>query len=176
MKTRRGFVFSIDAFVAFSLSLIALYSLVFFSAIPYTYYSSLMQAHNVAKDSLNTLSILPSPTADHETALGYLVLFANQNTIKEYLDVLVPPEFGYSLEKQEGNNWNSLANTFASKQFYKKLKSVSYGVVLDYEEPPNNENPFGYNTCDGDGKPCILESSYTPGEFKVILVRLTIYA
>lgn len=176
MKTRRAFIFSIDAFVAFSLALVALYSLVFFSAIPYNYYPSLMQAHNYAKDTLYTLSKIPSPDGDSDTALGYLVLNDNEDATNEYLRTIISEEFGYVLEKKVGGSWVTIADTLGSHSYYQKLKTTSYGVVFDFTFANDQENPYGYNSCDGSKKPCATESSYEPGEFEVILVRLTVYA
>ena len=177
MKNRKAFIFSIDAFVAFSLALIALYSLIFFSAIPFTYYSSLMQAHNLAKDTLHTLSVVPSPAeTEQQTAIGYVVLI-NPTVATEYLNNLIPQEFGYILEQKVGENWEIVVHTKDEPDhyYYKKLKAVSYGVLFDYELSPNSENPFVYHNCEGGGKPCPMKSMYRPGDFKVILLRLTIY-
>ncbi|MDD5022814.1 MAG: hypothetical protein PHU63_01470 [Candidatus ainarchaeum sp.] len=178
MRNKKAFVFSIDAFVAFSLALLALYSLVFFSAIPYNYYPSMMQAHTLAKDTLYTLSTTPSPNPDSEeqSALGYLVLIPNKDDAKEYLDTLIPKEFGYVLEAEESDgSWTVIADTYLTKSYYKKIKTVSYTLLLDFKQVPDQENPYGYNTCDGLGKPCPTESTYEPGEFEIILVRLIIY-
>lgn len=179
MKTRRAFIFSIDSFVAFSLALLALYSLVFFSAIPYTYYSSLMQAHNLAKDSLYTLSVAPSPypASAPDTVLGDIVLLDNREMAEEYLENnLIPEEFGYILDKKVDDDWETISSTLDDKYFYKKLKTVSYGLVIDYLSSPDSDNPYGYNTCDGSAMPCSTDSSYDSGDLRVILVRLTVYA
>ncbi|MFH0927151.1 MAG: hypothetical protein V1822_01080 [Candidatus Micrarchaeota archaeon] len=53
---RRGFVFSLDSFVAFSLILIALQSIVVVSSAPSGYYHSLAQANFLAQDTLQVLS------------------------------------------------------------------------------------------------------------------------
>ncbi|MCP4647022.1 MAG: hypothetical protein GY852_04700 [bacterium] len=56
MGTSKAFVFSLDSFVAFVLTVAALYSLLFFSTVPSAYYTSLMQANYLAKDTLLTLA------------------------------------------------------------------------------------------------------------------------
>ncbi|MFH1306257.1 MAG: hypothetical protein ABIH83_01190 [Candidatus Micrarchaeota archaeon] len=52
---KRGFAFSLDSFVAFSLILIAVQSLVVVSSSPVGYYRALEQANYIAQDSLNSL-------------------------------------------------------------------------------------------------------------------------
>ncbi len=52
----RAFIFSLDAFVAFTLALIAIYSLIFFSSIPSSYYYLLTQGHFLSRDVLMALS------------------------------------------------------------------------------------------------------------------------
>lgn len=56
LGARRGFVFSLDSFVAFSLILIAVQSLVVISSAPSGYYHSLAQANFIAQDTVETLS------------------------------------------------------------------------------------------------------------------------
>ena len=53
---RRGFVFSLDAFVAFSLILIAIQTMVLISASPAGYWKALLQAQFLAKDTLHDVS------------------------------------------------------------------------------------------------------------------------
>lgn len=178
MSSRKAFVFSIDAFVAFTLCMVALYSLVFFSGIPHTYYTNLMQANDLSKDVLTTFMDTPSPKEGQSTLLGYLVLGGNSEVAKGYLKELVPPQFGYSLEiSNDGENFNPVpgVNTYEEKE-YKKLKAISYALLFDFTSPIISSNPFGYNTCSGTGKPCTMSSHYEKGEFNVVIVRLIIYA
>ncbi len=173
---KKGFIYSVDAFLAFTLTLVAIYSLIYFLAVPYNYYHSLMQANQIAKDAMQSFSILPSPNQEsQESLLGYLVFSKNKESIENYLNAL-PPQFKYSFEKQEGEKWVELASTGNSQ--YKKLKAVSYGVVFDYDSTyPFDSNPYGYNTCNGDKDPCDLtESAFDPGDYRVIIVRLVVYA
>jgi len=185
MVNKRGFVFSIDAFVAFSLALVALYSLVFFSAVPYNYYPALMQAHNYAKDTLFSLSKMPSPeeieSGEYSSALAFLVFPKNTNgngdMAEQYLDSIISQEYGYILEAQyeSGKDWHEVVSTLDKKK-YNKLKAVGYTVLLGFDEEGNQENPYGYITCSGTKRPCATESSYKAGKMYITLVRLTIYA
>ncbi|MFA5049683.1 MAG: hypothetical protein WC501_01615 [Candidatus Micrarchaeia archaeon] len=175
-NSRKGFVYSIDAFLAFTLTLVAIYSLIYFITVPYNYYHSLMQANQVAKDTLQSFSLLSSPDPNsQESLLGYLV-FKDGTYAKNYLDKLVPSQFYYIFEKQDGENWVEIASN--GDMAYKKLRAVSYGVVLDYDSQyPDDSNPYGYNTCDGTKTPCDLtESEFRPGDFRIIVVRLIVYA
>ena len=177
MNSRKAFVFSIDAFVAFTLCMVALYSLVFFSGIPHTYYSNLMQANDLSKDILTTFMDTPSPKEGQTTLLGYLI-FGNPGVADGYLKELVPSQFGYSLETSstgDEDDFTPIVNTYEKKD-YKKLKAVSYALLFDFKSPTISSNPFGYNTCTGTGKPCTMSSHYEKGEFSVVIVRLIIYA
>ncbi len=117
MGSSKAFVFSLDAFVAFVLTVAALYSLLFFSTVPSAYYSSLMQANYLAKDTLLTLATtIVEEDADYctagETYLSCVV--SSEEAARTYIgseasapseigvydpSALVPAQFGYKLER-----------------------------------------------------------------------------
>lgn len=125
MGTSKAFVFSLDSFVAFVLTVAALYSLLFFATVPSAYYSSLMQANYLAKDTLLTLATttvteeaadLDSICDEGQTYLSCIIAnsdsegmdendeaariyIGSQGTGGEYDEsALVPAQFGYKLE------------------------------------------------------------------------------
>ena len=124
MGTSKAFVFSLDSFIAFVLTVAALYSLLFFSTVPSAYYSSLMQANYLAKDTLLTLAttIVEDGTAHcpdslvGETYLSCILSGpdddspdVNEEAARNYIgsegpeglydpSALVPAQFGYKLE------------------------------------------------------------------------------
>jgi hypothetical protein len=121
MGTSKAFVFSLDSFVAFVLTVAALYSLLFFATVPSAYYSSLMQANYLAKDTLLTLATTYVGEGAHycEEGQTYLsciisesdeegmdendaaarIYIGSQGTGGEYDEsALVPAQFGYRLE------------------------------------------------------------------------------
>lgn len=118
MGTRKAFVFSLDSFVAFILTVAALYSLLFFATVPSAYYSSLMQANYLAKDTILTLATSQAG-ADGETygcdrnvsSLACIISTledgrygAARNLVGvseggEARTALIPPQFGYKIER-----------------------------------------------------------------------------
>jgi len=122
MGSSKAFVFSLDAFVAFVLTVAALYSLLFFATVPSAYYSSLMQANYLAKDTLLTLATTVPPAedpgnlcegygsylacvvSDDQAARIYIGSEIDSPTFGEGVynpSALVPAQFGYKLEKLE---------------------------------------------------------------------------
>jgi hypothetical protein len=129
MGTRKAFVFSLDSFVAFILTVAALYSLLFFATVPSAYYSSLMQANYLAKDTVLALStgqisegtaslygcdpsasalacVLSDLEADADTEDGD----EDEPAARDLIGVaegnpartaLIPPQFGYKIEVVE---------------------------------------------------------------------------
>ncbi len=121
MGTRKAFVFSLDSFVAFILTVAALYSLLFFATVPSAYYSSLMQANYLAKDTILTLAtsqageaaetlygcdpqitalacVLPDAGSVNEAAARDLIGFSDGSKMTS---ALIPPQFGYKIEIME---------------------------------------------------------------------------
>ncbi len=129
---RRGFIFSLDAFVAFSISLIAIYSLIFFSSVPSGYYQSLTQAHFLAKDSLYSLANTPctgtlcGPQDEWRETEGISVLefFSLRHTVdnseriadsvRSTFGRIIPTSYGYSLEVYDRNDPNAQADGWVS--------------------------------------------------------------
>jgi hypothetical protein len=129
MGTSKAFIFSLDSFVAFVLTVAALYSLLFFSTVPSAYYSSLMQANYLAKDTLLTLATTTvGADATHcpdslvgETYLSCILSGpdddspdVNEEAARNYIgsegpegiyapSALVPAQFGYKLEYMHFN-------------------------------------------------------------------------
>jgi len=119
MRTSKAFIFSLDSFVAFILTVAALYSLLFFSTVPAAYYSSLMQANYLAKDTLLTLATTECTANEDCKGMTYLdyILDDLENGLtdegrggepaREYIgratystgkDALIPEQFGYKIE------------------------------------------------------------------------------
>ncbi|MBN2121955.1 hypothetical protein JW721_02770 [Candidatus Micrarchaeota archaeon] len=129
MGTRKAFVFSLDSFVAFILSVAALYSLLFFATVPSAYYSSLMQANYLAKDTMLALatsqagnvgeslygcdpgaSMLSCILSDLEADSWEMGGDANEGAARDLIGVsdgneirsaLIPVQFGYKIETLE---------------------------------------------------------------------------
>ncbi len=133
MGTSKAFIFSLDSFVAFVLTVAALYSLLFFATVPSAYYTSLMQANYLAKDTLLTLATtIVVDGAPHcpESSVGETYLSCilagsgdagpeiNDDAARNYIgseksssfkegvynpSALIPAQFGYKLEYMHFN-------------------------------------------------------------------------
>ncbi len=167
----RAFIFSLDAFVAFTLALVAVYSLIFFSSIPSSYYYLLTQGHYLARDTLFTLSQadcvtpiisdckLKSNSALDNIIFGDVSTEIQKNAINNTVGSAVPNQFGYIFEvsSDNGASWAMLYNTSEAGDKHAKVKrklSVSSQVpVFDYSGhlAKDNPNPYYYNTCGGAG-------------------------
>ncbi len=181
----RGFVFSLDAFVAFTLALIAVYSLIFFSSIPSSYYYLLTQGHYLVRDTL-----LATATAECTSAyscgsvsgsiLDAIVYSDNPSLrdalIQESIGEAIPEQFGYRLEisSDQGDSWSAIYDTADhtgdphAKRVNKMQVSsqiVNFGYTGVYQKL--TESPFVYLTCDG-GDAGIDDLVITCGNYSVI--------
>lgn len=172
----RAFIFSLDAFVAFTLALIAIYSLIFFSSIPSSYYYLLTQGHYLAKDAATTLSSTdcePYYRPCYSTG-SLLDNLASVNTsaseredlIKRTVGQMIPNQFGYRVEisADEGQSWSIWYDTLevpdevhtgkgkkvvVSSQF----ASFGYAGLVSREE----QSPYRYLSCNaGDDSAPII--------------------
>jgi hypothetical protein len=167
----RAFIFSLDAFVAFTLALLAIYSLIFFSSVPSAYYYLLTQAHYLSRDTLLALSTSQC-TPDYGSCAAQgsvLESIVTQNSIplrtdliRSTVGVMVPPQFGYSLEMSgdEGSNWDLLYDTadYGSTQDphaknSKKLSVSTQVMVFGFggKVLALQTSPYRYTSCDGAG-------------------------
>ena len=195
----RAFIFSLDAFVAFTLALVAIYSLIFFSSIPSSYYYLLTQGHFLARDLLYSISTsecyLPTHLCtDNGASLLDNIVFGEANNqksvIKSSIGEAVPLQFGYIVDVSEDNGltWGEYYNTATDSadkhaKTRKKLSVSSQIPVFDHiSTPEKGVNPYYYRSCMGDGTDFLITCEEPPiGEDDVIpevgvkLFRLTIF-
>lgn len=192
MRYRKAFVFSLDSFVAFTLVVAALYTLVFFSTVPSAYYSSLTQANYLAKDTLVSLA---TTTYDGEDSSGEtyldLILSRGADPARKYAGRMIPDQFGYKFETADyvaggEPEWTLVYSTATDddtilnthKREYHKLKATAQGLYLVVlKERDKGESPYGYITCYGDSTVCDLPLpyDYEAGDVALKLVRLTVF-
>lgn len=163
VESKKAFVFSLDAFIAFTLSIAAIYSLIFFSSIPSAYYSSLTQAHFLARDSLISLAtssppninlktngmIIVVPLCENGTALDCALL--DGGNAKAILDPIIPKQFGYTLER-DGEIVYDTTTDGASDHNHNYRKVKASAQMLYFSESPKRNigaSPYCYNTCNG---------------------------
>ncbi|MBU0586072.1 hypothetical protein KJ780_01020 [Candidatus Micrarchaeota archaeon] len=187
----RAFIFSIDAFVALTVMLIMLHSLILISAIPSTYYSGLTQASYLARDTLAMLSNTDASQvigpAHQSNLLAYVI---NQDRAQVYrlrVGSLIPQQYGYSMDmwNVSGNDWIELYNTASDNspdnghnKFFHKLKVSSQRLYMGYvsSERDSGEPIYSYLTCSGAQIPCDAPPLlYEAGNASLSIVRLTVY-
>ncbi len=165
----RAFIFSLDAFVAFTLALVAIYSLIFFSSVPSSYYYLLTQGHYLTRDILLSMSTSEC-TDDYGTCgldgsvLDAIVSQADpdhqKNLIRNTVGEMVPNQFGYRLEvsEDEGENWAVVYDTAdhnddkhakLSKKLSVSSQVISFGYSGKVSKMPYS--PYNYLSCTGDG-------------------------
>jgi len=191
MRYRKAFVFSLDSFVAFTLVVAALYTLVFFSTVPSAYYSSLTQANYLAKDSLVALATTTYDAKDStgETYLD-LIISRGADPARKYAGRMIPDQFGYKLEMADyaadgAGDWTVVYSTATDddalnthKREYHKLKATAQALYLVVLKERNmGESPYGYITCEGNSTVCDLPLPYhyEAGDVALKLIRLTVF-
>ena len=97
---KRGFIFSIDAFVAFTIMLVILQALIIISATPSSYYTGLSQANYLARDALwvtsnSKASFANGGIATNVTILGYVIGSSDPAAYRSNIGVYIPIQYGY---------------------------------------------------------------------------------
>lgn len=167
----RAFIFSLDSFVAFTLALLAIYSLIFFSSVPSAYYYLLTQAHYLSRDTLLALSTTTC-TSEYGSCAAYgsvlESIVAQDNAplrtemIRSTVGPMVPPQFGYALEvsKDEGSSWELLYDTAdydysvdPHEKSVRKLTVSSQVITFGFGDKVYKleTSPYRYLSCNGDG-------------------------
>ena len=175
----RAFIFSLDAFVAITLALVAIYSLIFFSSIPSSYYYLLTQGHYLARDVLFSAStsdcetlppVFPPQSCQIKGSVLDNIVFGDadfqknfmNDTIRQSIGLAVPTQFGYVLEvsSDNGASWSKLYDTALGDDpqnqhaaVQRKMSVSSQVVAFDYSGTlaKNAPNPYLYTTCMGTG-------------------------
>lgn len=180
----RGFVFSLDAFIAFTLVLIAVYSLIFFSSVPSAYYYLLTQGHFLARDALMATAMTECDPAHYScggvsgSILDAVVSLGDhpdmqRSLIRESIGSIVPNQFGYTLEisENQGESWIKIYDTadYTEDPHAKKINKmkvtsqvVNFGYTGVYQKL--SKSPFSYNTCSGTSGDLVI----TCGNYSLI--------
>lgn len=188
----RAFIFSLDAFIAFTLALVAIYSLIFFSSIPSSYYYLLTQAHFLSKDALYSVSTVECdstylncgnpPKGKNYTVLERVLFHESmggqsksfeETLIKQTIGKSIPEQFGYNFEKSEDNGitWTSVYNSNAEKtsrrpQTMRKLQVASQVVAFDYEKglEKQSNSVYHYSSCKGSNGLIVCGKQTVPAD------------
>ncbi len=167
----KAFIFSLDAFVAFTLALIAIYSLIFFSSVPSSYYYLMTQGHFLAKDVLFVLSTSEcDPAVFGECYVGGSLLDnivsdstpngRKQEIVTDIVGEMIPGQFGYAFEvsDDQGDSWNTVYDTrLAPGEEHRgrgqKIDVTSQMISFGYSslEGMDDKSPYWYRSCGMNG-------------------------
>ena len=165
---KQGFAFSLDSFVAFSLMLIAVQSIVVISSTPSGYYSSLMQANLLSSGTLDVLSNVKIESENREI-LSYAVEAAisadptRAYRLAKVTNELIPRPFSYTYDYYdfETKRWKIAYNAsdhgcnfLGSEKFcnvtFSRVQASSMILVGTYADAPDaGESPYCNVNCKG---------------------------
>ena len=181
-KTRKAFIFSLDAFVALSVILVTIYALFALVSTPKPYYTSFEQTYDFSRDTL--IALEHSDDAQYGNMLS-AVAAGRESTIELYVDPAIPKQYGYRFEfyNTTSEEWHVIYDTATDSadplrnREYRKMKASAQTIVFsDVPGSPSDENLFGYISCDGDATPCDMpEPLFDPGDSAIGIIRLTVY-
>ncbi len=199
----RGFIFSLDAFVAFTLIMLTISMLIFTIGTPKSFYPSLEQAHQLAYDGLQALSS-GKDTPTSQTYLEQIV--GNTGSVQDIsfrvlggsgqYRGMMPQGYGYRLEAYSfnSNSWKTIydagtdtASDRNGKAFTKLSASAMSFLSLYDLQPSPGKSPYCYLSCHGypsnpsapscNATPCNISiSNFDPGQNSIQIVRLVVYA
>ncbi|VVB56929.1 Uncharacterised protein [uncultured archaeon] len=160
-----GFVFSLDAFVAFSLILIAIQSMVIVSSTPAGYWPSLLQADFLAKDTLRAAA--NTHTDSGRTVLsdvrGPSTLNPGDELVRLSNHLIRPPySYAYSYYDLASQNWTLIYNASDPMHAdpsdprinitYRRVAASSEQLALEYSVlPVRPQSPWCNVMCHGWG-------------------------
>ncbi len=169
---QKGFIFSLDAFVAFTLSMMTISLLLFAIGTPKPFYQSLEQSHQLSYDTLRALasssdavgnpSYLEQIMADNSKAPGIMMKVAGGDPA---FRGIIPSGFGYRLEQYSFNSstpgWSAIFDAGAANsgclyfsdrcgKSFTKLQSSATTFASMYEvTPAPGDSPYCYLSCNG---------------------------
>ena len=168
MQRRRGFVFSLDAFVSFSLIIIAIQSMIIISSAPSGYWHGLLQAEDLAKDTLHVVSNTMTDSGvtvvgDASTRIMAGSKFYPGDNIIVMTNQLIPKPYSYAYHYYDlgTRNWtllynasNPSFNTDPSEPHlnitFHRVAASSEQLVLDYSSPViRPQSPYCNVFCHG---------------------------
>jgi len=165
-----GFIFSLDAFVAFTLTMLTISLFIFTIGTPKPYYSSLEQAHQLAHDTLQAMATssdqLGGPTYLEQAISAHRrnddadlrrIMFQVAGGNSTSLGI-IPKGFGYSLQFYNFNN-QSVSTAYDAgsdhlsdrygKRFTKLQSSANTFASLYQIYPSVGESSYCYLSCYG---------------------------
>jgi len=180
-RSIKGFIFSIDAFVAFLIAMSMIYSLIFLSSVVTSRSEVMLQMHTIADDAMVALI---STKKGIGTNLDYV---ASGNT--NLLDDVVPKTYNYQVEVRKNGVWTTVGHRRGtSRVLFGKVVSYGYSVSTEGKKSgihTYKDDPYIYASCgnqegakagSGIGLPCSAPGYYAmPDSVEPVAVKITIW-
>ena len=170
MGMGKGYVFSLDAFVAFSLILISVQILLVMSSAPAAHYYPLLQAEYLARDTLEVMAVAKPPcgaTCPRETYMELIAPYAVTNTcnsnpacmnwLKELCENSIPSQYSYAFFYEDLGGASYLlynaSSDHSSKHYdlqYQRVMASSHTLLQGYSLPlKRGDSPYCNVVCRG---------------------------
>ncbi|MEM4389069.1 MAG: hypothetical protein QXG98_00210 [Candidatus Micrarchaeia archaeon] len=167
----KGFVFTVDAFIALLLVLLTVLALITLLSFPRLFFGQYEQTYDLARDSLNALAVLKmdeiwgtggvwerlDPRDKNNTVLEELARLtaigdsaSAQFILRSVLDPVIPPQYNYKFEYYDANSgvWRSISGRppyeGAPVQRMQAVASRVMTTYAVYDEP--GQSPFAYTS------------------------------
>ncbi len=193
MRTTRGLIFSLDAFVSFTLMLMVVHALIFLYSLPRVPIAHFVEMKQLAHDILYSyLAINGSSMGisgglySNKPMLFYIVKEGevNPGIVPGYFGKLIPLQYGYRVEYRRGGSsdwevlYSSAANTTDPHNNVEHVMSAVVGTTfyITTHQRSGYDSCYKYGTCHGSETPCDFPVSlYNPGKQEAVSVRLVLY-
>jgi hypothetical protein len=199
-KNKKGFIFSLDAFIASIIIFFSLQYLLYLSYSSSTYFYALRQAQVIASDTLQTIA-----NADFEYKDSNIISQAVNSIYKKSYPTkliaisnkIIPSHFSYAYDFYNfaDGKWYTIFNStyLPSRNIgFKKVAASSSILVVTYSSPlVQGDSPFcnvkckGYDisthnytsppNCTASKCEFYPGSTFDPGDIQIGLLRLTIW-
>lgn len=180
-NSKKGFIFSIDAFIAFLIAMSMIYSIIFLSSVVTSKNDVILQMHTIADDVV--VATLSTKSTGSGTELDALA----SEGAESYLDGVVPAQYNYNVEVYNSNNgaWESKGHRGNEKIVFGKVVVYAYSVEKQGGESTiikDHKNPYKYLSCKGTGSsvsnglPCSAPGFYKMYDtVKPVQIKISIW-
>lgn len=194
---KKGFVFSLDAFIAFILAMSIIYSMLLLISVPAGYYQEFEQTYLIAKDAGKVMRLARYEGDTNRTLMqqmiGDIESEVSIGNICDQMRGIIPGQYAFQIDYFDESlatpDWAPYCDT--ESEFddtydcseYRKIKVSTPLLITDYAfEPEFGESPFCYINCGvhSFGSNCTMTPcsepipDITPGDIYTGMMRITI--
>jgi len=176
-SSSKGFIFSIDAFIAFLIAMSMIYSIIFLSSVVTSKNDVILQMHTIADDVV--VAMLSTTSTSTGTQLDNL---ASGDTTD--LDDVVPAQYNYNVKTYDNGVWVLKGHRGEGTPMFGGVVVYAYSVKKSGGESTiikSGTNPYKYISC-GEGSapqnglPCSAPPFYSVHTtIEPVLIRITIW-